>query len=214
MREKQVTAVAGAIGVAHPLEPLTAEEVGRASDILRAERNLHPEHMRFVSVSLHEPPKETVLSSNSDSSVEREAFVSLLDNEQGRTYEAIVSLSSGKLSSWRHVPDVQPSIMFDEILECERACKANPEWQAAMRKRGITDFDLCMVDPWSAGNFGIESENGRRIVRALTWVRVSPKDNGYARPVENVAAIVDLHAKQVIAVEDYGVVPIGVGRNG
>ena len=59
-----MSAVADAIRVAHPLEPLTAEEVGRASDILRAERNLHPEHVRFVSVSLHEPPKETVLAFN------------------------------------------------------------------------------------------------------------------------------------------------------
>jgi primary-amine oxidase len=77
-----------------------------------------------------------------------------------------------------------------------------------MRKRGITDFDLCMVDPWSAGNFGIDSERGQRIVRALTWVRASPRDNGYARPVENVVAVVDLHAMQVLAVEDYGVVPL------
>ena len=58
------------------------------------------------------------------------------------------------------MPDVQPAIMLDEFAECEAACKANPEWQAAMRKRGVTDFDLCMVDPWSAGNYGIEDETG------------------------------------------------------
>ena len=52
-----------------------------------------------------------------------------------------------------------------------------------MRKRGITDFSLCMVDPWSAGNYGIEDEKGRRLSRTLTWVRTSPTDNGYARPV-------------------------------
>src|SRR5437016_4787862 len=203
-----MSAVVEAIGVAHPLEPLTAEEIGRASAIVRAESNLQGEHLRFVSVSLHEPPKEAVLAFKPDNQVEREAFIWLLDNEQGRTYEAIVSLSSGKLTSWRHVPDVQPSFMFDEIIECERACKANAEWQAAMRKRGITDFDLCMVDPWSAGNHGFESEKGRRLVRALTWVRASAQDNGYARPVENVIAVVDLHARQVLAVEDYGVVPL------
>ena len=82
------------------------------------------------------------------------------------------------------IPDVQPAIMLDEFLECEQACKASPEWQAAMRRRGITEFDLCMVDPWSAGNFGIEKERGRRISRALTWVRSRPDDNGYAHPIE------------------------------
>ena len=44
-----------------------------------------------------------------------------------------------------------------------------------MRKRGITDFDLCMVDPWSAGNFGVQAEHGRRLSRALTWVRSQPE---------------------------------------
>ncbi len=77
-----------------------------------------------------------------------------------------------------------------------------------MRKRGITNFDLCMVDPWSAGNFGLEAETGRRLSRALTWVRSRPDDNGYARPVENVITVVDLHAMEVIAVEDFGVVPL------
>ena len=77
-----------------------------------------------------------------------------------------------------------------------------------MRKRGIVDFDLCMVDPWSAGNFGLEEERGRRLSRALTWVRSRPGDNGYARPVENVVTVVDLQAMRVIAVEDYGVLPL------
>ncbi len=80
--------------------------------------------------------------------VEREAFVIVLDNERGRTYEAAVSLSRQTVLSWEHIPNVQPAIMVDEFPE--QACKANPEWQGAMRKRGITDFDLSMVDPWSA----------------------------------------------------------------
>jgi primary-amine oxidase len=119
-----------------------------------------------------------------------------------------VSLSRQAVVSWEYVADVQPSIMLDEFVECEQACKASPAWQAAMRKRGITDFDLCMVDPWSAGNFGVQSESGRRLSRALTWVRSRPDDNGYARPIEGVVAVVDLQAMEVIAVEDYGVVPL------
>ncbi len=193
--------------VGHPLEPLSAEEIGRATEIVRAERHLG-ERARFVTVGLQEPPKEVVLGLKPGTWVEREAFVTLLDNENSKTYQAVVSLSSGKITSWEHIPDAQPAIVLDEFLECERACKASPEWQAAMRKRGITDFDFCMVDPWSAGNFGLDDEKGRRISRALTWVRSRPDDNGYARPVENVIAVVDLSAMRVIAVEDYGVVPL------
>lgn len=48
------------IGTAHPLEPLTAEEVGRVSALLRSQRDLEAS-VRFVSIALHEPPKREVL---------------------------------------------------------------------------------------------------------------------------------------------------------
>ncbi len=195
------------VAMRHPLEPLSANEIAAVVDILRGERHLG-EHVRFVSISLHEPSKAAVLDIARLGAVERQAFAILLDNAVGRTYEAVVSLDRRSVVGWDEFADVQPAIMLDEFLECEEACKASPDWQAAMRKRGITDFSLCMVDPWSAGNFGLEEEKGRRLSRALTWVRSRPDDNGYARPVENVITVVDLQAMRVIAVEDYGVVPL------
>ncbi len=195
------------VAMRHPLEPLSADEIAAVVDILRGERHLG-EHVRFVSISLHEPSKAAVLDIARLGAVERQAFAILLDNAVGRTYEAVVSLDRRSVVGWDEFADVQPAIMLDEFLECEEACKASPDWQAAMRKRGITDFSLCMVDPWSAGNFGLEEEKGRRLSRALTWVRSRPDDNGYARPVENVITVVDLQAMRVIAVEDYGVVPL------
>jgi primary-amine oxidase len=124
------------------------------------------------------------------------------------TDEAVVSLDRRAVVAWEEIADVQPAIMLDEFLECEEACKASPEWQAAMRKRGITDFSLCMVDPWSAGNFGLEAERGRRLSRALTWVRSRPDDNGYARPIEGIRPVVDVNTMQVVRVEEYGQWPL------
>jgi len=201
------TTIERSVGVRHPLEPLSVDEIATAVDVLRTERQLG-ERVRFVSISLHEPPKAAVLDLSSAGPIDRQAFAILLDNEVGSTYEAVVSLDRRAIVAWHELADVQPAIMLDEFLECEQACKASPEWQAAMRKRGITDFSLCMVDPWSAGNFGIAAEAGRRLSRALTWVRSRPDDNGYARPVENVITVVDLQAMNVLAVEDYGVVPL------
>ena len=65
-----------------------------------------------------------------------------------------------------------------------------------------------MVDPWSAGNFGFPGEEGRRLVRALTWVRRHAADNGYARPVANLLTVVDLNEMKVLRVEDGGVIPL------
>ncbi len=195
------------VSTLHPLEPLTAEEIAVAVQIVRTERNLH-ERVRFASVNLNEPAKEVVLNYTPGMPIKREAFIILLDNSDGATYEAVVSMSEGRVLSWKHIPGVQPSIMADEFFECEQLLKAHPEFQAALRKRGITDFSLVMVDPWSAGNYGAEEEQKLRLTRALIWVRADPTDNGYAHPVEGIMALVDLNKMEVLRIDDTGVVPI------
>jgi primary-amine oxidase len=191
----------------HPLDPLTADEVARAWSLVRTHDGLGP-RVRVISVALAEPLRAALSGPGADHPVERAAFVVLMDRDARKAYEAVVALTQGRVVSWTHVPGVQPAIVLDEFFECEAAVRADPGWQAAMRRRGITDFSLAMVDPWSAGNFGIEDEKGRRLSRTLTWVRKSPTDNGYARPVANLIATVDLDEMKVIAIEDHGVVPL------
>ena len=92
---------------------------------------------------------------------------------------------------------------------CEAAVKADPRWQDAMRKRGVEDFELAMVDPWPASNTGPEDHpSKRRISRGLTWMRSEPGEHGYARPVEGLICVVDLDAMEVVEFEDHGVVPL------
>ncbi|AHY48354.1 Cu2+-containing amine oxidase (plasmid) [Rubrobacter radiotolerans] len=189
----------------HPLEPLSREEVERAVSIVREEKELGPKH-RFAGLTLNEPPKEDVLAFSPGDAFEREAHAVILDTSDGSTYEAVVSLSHGEVTSWTHIPDVQPPVVLEEFDECEAACKASPEFREALRKRGVTDMDRVMVDPWSAGSYG--DEEGRRLSRALTWVYVEGDHNPYAHPVDNLVTVVDLNTMEVVRVEDYGVVPI------
>ena len=191
----------------HPLDPLSAAEIESAKAVLLAQRNLG-EKVRFESIVLKEPQKDLVLNLNNGDVIEREAFIVLFENDSGATYEAVISLDEGKVTSWEHIPGVQPRITLDEFYECEVAVKEDPEFRAALKKRGITDVDLVMVDPWSAGNFGVEAEQGVRLSYARCWVRSSPTDNGYARPIEGVIPVVDLNKMTVIRVEDHGVVPL------
>ena len=193
----------------HPLDPLSAEEIAQATRLLRTERRLG-DRVRFVSVDLLEPPKAGPGSPDPVEPAvgERAAFVVLLDVADGQTYEAVVSLSAGTVRSWRHVPGVQPAITFDEFFTCERVVKADPAVREALRKRGVTDPDRVMVDPWSAGYYGDESERGQRLLRALAWARPDPDGNGYAYPIDNLVIVVDLLAEQVVRVEDHGVVPV------
>jgi primary-amine oxidase len=191
----------------HPLDPLSAAEITRAWEIVAKEHALGP-RVRVIFVMLQEPAKKVVLQHRPGDAVERAAFVVLVDSAARKTYEAVVSVSAGRVLSWDHVPGVQPAIVLDEFVEIEAAVRADPRWQEAMRRRGVTDTSLAMVDAWSAGNFGFPDDEGRRLVRALTWVRRDAKDNGYARPVANLLTVVDLNEMKVLSVEDGGIVPL------
>jgi len=197
-----------AVAFTHPLDPLLPEEI-RSAVVLVKESGKINDRVRFVVVTLHEPPKKDVLAFQPGRTWEREAFLVLLDNADGATYEAVVSLTSRRIKRWQRVPGVQPPITPDEFLECEQALKKDPGFQAALRKRGVTDFDLIMVDPWSTGHYGSPEDNsGMRLTRALTWVRSGPGDNGYAHPVGALTAIFDLNQMRVLRLEDDEVIPL------
>ena len=193
--------------VSHPLDPLTAEEIVQGSTILKAQRQLGP-RVRFETIVLKEPDKKDVLGFRPGDAINREASVVILDNEDGATYEAVVSLNEGQVTSWERIQGVQPRIMFDEFSECEAAVKADPGFQAALLKRGITNPDLVMVDPWSAGHYGFPEEEGKRLALARCFLRSSPTDNGYARPIEGLGVLVDLNRMEVMRIDDYGLVPL------
>ncbi len=186
----------------HPLAMLSSEEVRAATAVLRREDKLTDE-VRVHSVILLEPPKAQVLGWTPGQAMERVVKVTLRDPRARLTCEATVSLSSDRLQDWRERTDVQPPITMVELDGCEATVKAHAGWQEAMRRRGVTDFALAQVDPWPTGWFSPEDDPSRhRVMRALTWVRHRPDENGYARPVENLVALVDLDTMEVLGLED------------
>ncbi len=203
--EKEKPAAAG-----HPLDPLSKAELADAVNILREGQKLG-ESFRFVSCVLLEPTKQVVRDPKPGQPIPRQAFLVLLDNATGTGYEVVADLKEKKVVRFDALPQgVQPAIMFDEFAECEKAAKASPEFQKALQRRGVRDVYLVMVEPWSAGNYGTEmpEDKGRRLVRALCFVRSEKNDNGYARPLDGVVVVVDLNALKVLRVEDAGVVPL------
>src|SRR5262249_21567818 len=134
----------------HPLDPLTADEISQAVAIVGKTRALGDDAL-FVRVFLHEPSKETVLGFREGEPFDRQAFVILRDRRARATFEAVVSLGRGVVVSWREVPGVQPPITFEEFFACERLVRSSPAWLDAVRKRGVADPELAIVDPWSAG---------------------------------------------------------------
>lgn len=182
----------------HPLEPLSLDEMKRAVDLLKSNSDLVTPTTRFVSIALHESPKERILNPKDDESITRQADVVLFDNATNRCHEAHISLEGqGKLVSFEHVPDVQPTMTIDEQMECEQAVLRSTEFQNLVRQHyGIEDISRVMVDIWSSGYYGTEEERTLRLARPLCFVRANPGDNGYTHPIEGLRPVVDLNRSE------------------
>src|SRR5947199_5292133 len=120
----------------HPLTPLSADEIRFVSSII-TEDGRAATSMRFISITLKEPPKQLVLAPAADGVPEREAFVVLRAPSERATHEVVVSLTHGKIKSWRQVPGAQPALSPGEFLKCKDAVRDDPRWRSAIRRRGI-----------------------------------------------------------------------------
>ncbi len=190
----------------HPLAPLTVPE---AADACRLALGAgFGSGTRLVYCALDEPPKETVLGWDGGA-VPRQVLCVLYEKPAGMTWLVTVSLDDEAVVSRVPVPGAQPPIMMDEWVANSEQIKADPGFQAAMAKRGITDMAQVQIDPWPASNFGLDvDKTGRRLARGVAYVLDGPGGNPYARPVENLVAVLDRDTGEVVELIDGDVVPI------
>lgn len=117
----------------------------------------------------------------------------------------------GKVISSKVIEDVQPPMDAIEYADCESVVKDYPPFKEAMKKRGIDDMDLVMVDPWCVGYYKEEDAPSRRLARPLIFCRTEsdcPMENGYARPVEGIHVLVDMQKMEVVEFEDQKLIPL------
>jgi len=190
----------------HPLEPLSKQEIAIAINVLRANDKVGRE-TRFPIIALLEPSKAEVLAYKPGAPIQREALVVIYERSTNETYEAVVDCSHSALVSWKKIPGVQPPLTEEEVRLTQEIVHADPQWQAAVRKRGIVDFEHIQVDPWSAGYYHLQGEDGVRIVRALSYYNAGSV-NPYARPIEGLTAYLNMNTRKVFKVVDTGVVPV------
>jgi len=192
---------------AHPLDPLSADEMRLAVATVRA----HIEaggRWRFASIELREPGKAVVSAFTAGGAIDRVAQVICWNCDDGRAYRAHVSLADESLASWEELPPgTQPNMTVDEFHDCDEAIRRDPRLIEALRSRGITDMALVIVDVWNYGDHLIpERFRGRRLGWADLWYRASAEANPYANPVNGLHCIIDLNAMELLELEDTFVV--------
>jgi primary-amine oxidase len=195
----------------HPLAPLTVEEAGTAARLAMAATG---EGARLVHVELAEPAKPAVLGWDG-APLPRRALAVTYDKRNGLTWLVTVDLGEPAVAARAPVPGAQPPVMAEEMKADAEGIKADPSFRAACARRGVTDMSQVQVDAWPASYFGLEADKqGRRLARGVAYVLDGPGCNPYARPVENLVAIWDRDASEMVELHDGEViaVPAAPGR--
>ena len=199
-----------ATAVRHPLDRLTAEEI-TAAKVLLSDAGLLDATTRCPVLALEEPPKHEVLAFAPGDRVDRRVRAALLDTATGVSRSAVVSLTRGEIASVADLDplvDGQPPIMLEEFVAVDEIVKADPGWRDAMAKRGITDLSLVCPCPLTAGAFDIPGEEGRRLLRVLSFLQHRPSDHPWAHPIDGVVAYVDLISREVVELVDTATLPV------
>jgi primary-amine oxidase len=191
----------------HPLDPIQADEIRAAVAAVRASGKI-TEGALFASVTLEEPSRSAVAAHRAGQPFDRRVRLTIVPGPEASVIEALVALPTAEIVVWTERDGVRPALLFDDAYRATIVLRADPDWREAMRLRGITDFEKVQIDPWPTGCFGRPIEDGRRIVRCLSYYREEPSDNGYARPVEGVLATVDAARGVVLEMLDLGLVPL------
>ena len=192
-----------------PIDPLTADEIDQVMVVLRTEQRISPAAL-IPQMKLREPDKAFVLRWRPGQPLRRSAYV--VTRERGVSYEGVVDLERNRTTTWRQLaPTVQPPLALPEQLPAGAITLADAEFQRHLRARGIHDFSTLICFPLSAGNFHIPSEQGKRLIRS-TCVDARGVQSPWARPIENLTAVVDLDAQRVIEVIDTGIVPMSTSE--
>jgi primary-amine oxidase len=187
---------------AHPLDPLTAEEIALAADAVRRIRGVDA-GWRFASIELAEPDKVTLQRHEAGSPVPREVAVVCWNRGTGDAFRAVVSLPEGLEVDWQPLPGAQPNVTVDEWHECDVMLRDHPDLAAALARRGITDLSLVLTDVWAYGAALVpERYRGRRLGWSDVWRRDSPDANPYAHHVTGLHPIVDLNRMELLEIED------------
>ncbi|HEY3724739.1 MAG TPA: primary-amine oxidase [Acidimicrobiia bacterium] len=194
---------------AHPLDMVTGEEITRAVEIMRATGKL-TDAARFAHVVLHEPDKDALAQWKPGDPVDRELRALVVPGPELQMIDVVVSVTAGEVRRWDEVEGMRPALLFVEAMYAIFTTKEHPEYIAALARRGITDLDNVQIDPWPAGSFGYGAETDRRIARCISFLRETPEDNGYARPIEGLIVHFDLGRNEVIEVIDHGATTLPV----
>ncbi|RBM13887.1 tyramine oxidase [Prauserella sp. PE36] len=193
----------------HPLDPMSADEVGQVRRVL-ADAGLLAEPVRFAFLALEEPEKSDVLAFTPGAQLDRRFRAILLNLADGSSRDVVVSTTRSAVDSVVDIDPVaagQPPILDTEFELIEDILNADEQWTSALARRGLDPATVRAV-PLSAGCYDEPGEEGKRVVRSLGFQQLHEKDHPWAHPVDGLVAYVDLTSRAVTRVIDHENLPV------
>jgi len=186
----------------HPLDSLNAEEYKAVYEIISATGRID-EKTIFNSINLKQPAKAFVKRWQPGSLIPRNALATVTSSNKFLRIE--VDLVSRRVVSWKESAG-QGMLTGADMQIAGRVARLDARFIKAMKKRGITDFELMRCTALASGNFGTAQEQKQRNFKVTCTIRENEKAP-YV-PIEGVVVTVDTLTESVIDFVDTGVVPI------
>ena len=98
----------------------------------------------------------------------------LVNTDTGESVDVVLSLTHQKVVSARTLDPAsqgQMPILDSDFARVDEITKADPQWRAAMARRGYHDLSKVRTCPITAGAFGPPEHDRRRMVRVLAFIR-------------------------------------------
>ena len=182
---------------AHPLDPLTEDEIKTAVGLLKADgKSTH--YMVYSFIGLQEPPKDAVLAFKEGDPIVRRVKLVCYDTKNNATIEGVVNVTASKVESWTPIPGAQaPATSGIDARFTERIVRTDPRWQAAIKKRNLDPVEIDISQAPVRGYLD-KPDDGNRYVVALSF-RDDPSENG---EIPGLVVLVNLTKRTVEWVRD------------
>lgn len=194
----------------HPLDPLTRLEHFAVLEVLQQAGKL-TDRTRFTRLEIKAPDKSMVWAWRPGMPMPRAAEAVI--SQGSSVYEATVDVTGRTLLSWTERTGVQPMWLESEYgADVVNKVMKDPRFIEALKRRGITStqFVTCIAVP--PGSFGEPKYAGKRIGVLSCRLR-SGYRNTWARRVEGLSVVMDMHASEILDFADDETVPVPPGGN-
>jgi primary-amine oxidase len=192
---------------AHPLDPLSADELSAVMKHAKKSWNLTERHL-IAMCQLDEPKKSKVLAWNTGDELVRAARIAILDRSTAEVFEGVIT-TLGEALSWKLIEGAKSPVLSTESSAAMAVAKADSRIREALIRRGVTDPDAQVhIETWPIGaQIPKYLDDGRRLVWTPMWMKPNPDSNMYAHPINGLYAIIDLQSLEVVDIEDGEITP-------